>query len=129
METMWMAPHRWDRAPHRGLFQRCLHCYKRKWQHPVGWWVPARPWPDGPEEDWYRSPYPYPKGLHCEGADGCGRRTPHRHMSECYKTCKACGEDTPQVKESRMLSCGRCYSEDGEEVHPHPLCCYRGDAA
>lgn len=30
--------------------------------------------------------------------------------------------DTPQATEPRLLPCGLCYEEDGQEVHPHPEC-------
>ncbi|MEU7093021.1 hypothetical protein [Kitasatospora aureofaciens] len=28
----------------------------------------------------------------------------------------------PRPAEARLLDCGLCYEEDGEEVHPHPEC-------
>lgn len=31
-------------------------------------------------------------------------------------------ERGPAVPQARLLACGLCYEENGEEVHPHPEC-------
>ncbi|MFG2404272.1 hypothetical protein ACGFR8_08010 [Streptomyces brevispora] len=34
----------------------------------------------------------------------------------------AAGRPAPGADGARLLDCGLCYEEDGQEVHPHPLC-------
>lgn len=44
----------------------------------------------------------------------------HRYVSPAEDA--ATGSPAPGASTARLLDCGLCYEEDGQEIHPHPEC-------
>ncbi|NUS82993.1 MAG: hypothetical protein HOY75_09615 [Streptomyces sp.] len=55
-------------------------------------------------------------------ANEASRRTAAIRDAEAHNVAVALGSKTTGDGASRLLSCGLCYEEQGEEVHPHPEC-------
>lgn len=61
-----------------------------------------------------------------DGTMGDAQDVAHYYVRSANgKWCIVCGMDTAYKKHinvENLLSCGLCYRERGEEVHPHPEC-------
>ena len=61
-----------------------------------------------------------------DGTAGDAQDIRHRFVrDEPTGACLLCGlAETHGKHIDRLLACGHCYEENGEEVHPHPECTY-----
>jgi hypothetical protein len=58
-----------------------------------------------------------------DGTAGDAQDIRHRYVPDPQGGCLLCGlAETYKQHIDRPLSCGFCYEEQGEEVHPHPEC-------
>jgi hypothetical protein len=66
-----------------------------------------------------------------DGTAGDAQDARHRYIPDGPNPwCLLCGLNKNWTKHiDRLLDCGLCYEENGEEVHPHPECTITDDGS